>query len=646
MKNNFKSFLLAICLIFSGGAWAIPTQIKVVMTNVNWTTVGSCQGNVTGRVSLVSTDGCGSVSNYCNTCLSGNGTVQLIRYTGSGTYTTLMSTTFSQVAPSSSSWYDFSLTFDASTYGTGFAAGEYMVRVQYNYGGTNGTYCSAITSTNYAEGFSPSVNSVSGYNSYYYSTPFNSAPSALSYKIDNKSVSITSGSYSQFYACQNLSLVNTVTGIFAAGTQYTMTITKVGVSTPVTVSQTSPTFDLKTIIPANFGGVLTGQFSIKTSITSCSTTANYTGYIQINAAPSTTSTAFKINSKTLQTSVGTAQVVYSCSNAAITLTNLPTLPSLTHEYRVTLTKVDASGNPITGTGAFTISTAWSGTTIPTDLKSTSYSSQLANNANNGLYKVTLEARDVCASPIASPSTSGFINLSAPPTSPSMSTEMYGWDSDDHTSSGGTYSQISSSTTTLSAPLVLCLANGFSGFTWGIRATSGTGVVSKFSYKVFQGSSTTALFSSPLYTTSGYAGVSTNVKNDITYSNGVPYRIEISVYNDCTYPSSPVTKIGYFQVITACKKGNGGEATTGIGEEDISELVNIYPIPASNALTVELVKSNSFEKATLIDLTGKVVAEKVLSNNTANEIGLSNLAKGIYILHIEGNKSIYKRIVIE
>ena len=72
--------------------------------------------------------------------------------------------------------------------------------------------------------------------------------------------------------------------------------------------------------------------------------------------------------------------------------------------------------------------------------------------------------------------------------------------------------------------------------------------------------------------------------------------------------------------------------------------NIYPIPATNNLTIEA-QNNEFTSLNLVDVTGKVILKKEFTQSTSLDV--SHIAKGMYYLNlktVEGNLT--KQIIIE
>ena len=68
-------------------------------------------------------------------------------------------------------------------------------------------------------------------------------------------------------------------------------------------------------------------------------------------------------------------------------------------------------------------------------------------------------------------------------------------------------------------------------------------------------------------------------------------------------------------------------------------ITIWPNPATDHILIENNdKSNLYTKATIFNLTGKVMLEKKLNNDT-NEITINELSPGTYIVKLENSKGI-------
>ena len=72
--------------------------------------------------------------------------------------------------------------------------------------------------------------------------------------------------------------------------------------------------------------------------------------------------------------------------------------------------------------------------------------------------------------------------------------------------------------------------------------------------------------------------------------------------------------------------------------------NIYPIPATNNLTIEA-QNNDFTSLNLVDVTGKVILKKEFTQSTSLDV--SHIAKGMYYLNLKTDEGkLSKQIIIE
>ena len=72
--------------------------------------------------------------------------------------------------------------------------------------------------------------------------------------------------------------------------------------------------------------------------------------------------------------------------------------------------------------------------------------------------------------------------------------------------------------------------------------------------------------------------------------------------------------------------------------------NIYPIPATNNLTIEA-QNNDFTSLNLVDVTGKVILKKEFTQSTSLDV--SHIAKGMYYLNLKTDEGrLTKQIIIE
>jgi hypothetical protein len=75
------------------------------------------------------------------------------------------------------------------------------------------------------------------------------------------------------------------------------------------------------------------------------------------------------------------------------------------------------------------------------------------------------------------------------------------------------------------------------------------------------------------------------------------------------------------------------------------MVKLFPNPAADKLNIEVSVAS---KVQLIDLSGKqVVTEQTINSNQIEEINVSNLAAGIYMVKIFNDKFVtMRKVVIE
>jgi len=117
------------------------------------------------------------------------------------------------------------------------------------------------------------------------------------------------------------------------------------------------------------------------------------------------------------------------------------------------------------------------------------------------------------------------------------------------------------------------------------------------------------------------------------------------YNDLT----PLT--AYYVVVVAKNEADEwvvvkGEVTTpeGIGYEEIEATqFNVYPNPATSTVFVE---TNGNAQVSIIDMTGRVVKEMVITNNVS-AINIEDINEGIYFIMIQNeNNRIVEKLVVK
>lgn len=85
----------------------------------------------------------------------------------------------------------------------------------------------------------------------------------------------------------------------------------------------------------------------------------------------------------------------------------------------------------------------------------------------------------------------------------------------------------------------------------------------------------------------------------------------------------------------------GDEILSVGD-NLSELVSVYPNPASTVLNVKLPSNIEVERASLVDVLGKTTGAEY-SNG---EMNVSGIAPGIYILKLETNLGSYTQKVVK
>lgn len=89
--------------------------------------------------------------------------------------------------------------------------------------------------------------------------------------------------------------------------------------------------------------------------------------------------------------------------------------------------------------------------------------------------------------------------------------------------------------------------------------------------------------------------------------------------------------------TSAKYRDKLRSWVGIKEESASLAISVFPNPSTGQLTIITPKNNGAIKAEIVDLQGKIVFSKDLSNNSEianqHQLNVSSLAKGIYVLNL-------------
>ena len=98
---------------------------------------------------------------------------------------------------------------------------------------------------------------------------------------------------------------------------------------------------------------------------------------------------------------------------------------------------------------------------------------------------------------------------------------------------------------------------------------------------------------------------------------------------CPYPSLEFEHVSATKniQIQGCKQSN---------PDDIFNLVKVYPNPTEDAFEVDilLIEATNFW-ITLSDINGGIIENRLLEDNSLNQIGFSGVGPGVYFVKIHG-----------
>lgn len=118
----------------------------------------------------------------------------------------------------------------------------------------------------------------------------------------------------------------------------------------------------------------------------------------------------------------------------------------------------------------------------------------------------------------------------------------------------------------------------------------------------------------------YSGVNTNtltVSNITTLNNNQPFRC-VLILGEC----SDTTNVVYLSVTSSIEENKLG-------------LIDVYPNPAADFITIGSNQSLSEQEYKIFDPSGKVLKAGVLHSNE-NRIDISNFSNGLYLLFVNGH----------
>lgn len=119
------------------------------------------------------------------------------------------------------------------------------------------------------------------------------------------------------------------------------------------------------------------------------------------------------------------------------------------------------------------------------------------------------------------------------------------------------------------------------------------------------------------------------------SNGTPANEQLKTYLD-PMNTGALTYNGSFNPCSGA----------GIEEDALTQLISIYPNPATNNITVDLTALAGTDfTITILDITGKIMQQTSVIKDGKSIIGLSDFAKGLYFLRItNGNMFVTKEFI--
>ena len=86
------------------------------------------------------------------------------------------------------------------------------------------------------------------------------------------------------------------------------------------------------------------------------------------------------------------------------------------------------------------------------------------------------------------------------------------------------------------------------------------------------------------------------------------------------------------------------ATSEINSKD---LATISPNPSNGIINLDFTKSFTTGKIMVTDLAGRTVYSNTLNSSKSQQVNLSNLANGVYVVSIEaGNEQFTKKVIIK
>jgi hypothetical protein len=87
--------------------------------------------------------------------------------------------------------------------------------------------------------------------------------------------------------------------------------------------------------------------------------------------------------------------------------------------------------------------------------------------------------------------------------------------------------------------------------------------------------------------------------------------------------------------------------TGIQLSEINPEISIFPNPVLNSTNIDLTNCNeNFNRANILSISGNIIESVLIENHMINQINLSKLVNGIYIIELNSSDNKYYRKIIK
>ena len=109
-------------------------------------------------------------------------------------------------------------------------------------------------------------------------------------------------------------------------------------------------------------------------------------------------------------------------------------------------------------------------------------------------------------------------------------------------------------------------------------------------------------------------------------NNIPFEADLSVYPGAGNTASSVSFIDNFKI-----RAVDTEMLLGTTDNELSQSVKVFPNPVNNVVNLSLTSNIIPTKIEIVDVNGRIV--KSINNTIRNQIDVSELSKGLYLLNI-------------